>query len=220
MGKSAIEFLGLTKDYPLGFWGNRTRRALDHLTFEVQEQEIFGFLGPNGAGKTTTLKLLMGLIFPTATLGFPKRGESGGVLLKAAAISSGEGIYLFALDVDQPADFARCEMVDQDDHFRASVSEGRQVARILCNVANNDGLAGRNSSAAQPLRRREVSMLRCIRAAPADHADFRKRHIVNADPAIVPGFSNPLRHSPGFIAAAFATGKDLSDLLDHFPAHS
>jgi ABC-2 type transport system ATP-binding protein len=34
----------------------------------VQEGEIFGFLGPNGAGKTTTLKLLMGLVFPTAGL--------------------------------------------------------------------------------------------------------------------------------------------------------
>jgi ABC-2 type transport system ATP-binding protein len=66
MGKPAIEFLKLTKDYPLGFWRNRNRRALDNLTFEVQQGEIFGFLGPNGAGKTTTLKLLMGLIFPTA----------------------------------------------------------------------------------------------------------------------------------------------------------
>jgi len=35
-----------------------------HLT--VEQGEIFGFLGPNGAGKTTTLKLLMGLVFPTA----------------------------------------------------------------------------------------------------------------------------------------------------------
>ncbi len=33
---------------------------------QVEEGEVFGFLGPNGAGKTTTLKLLMGLIFPTA----------------------------------------------------------------------------------------------------------------------------------------------------------
>jgi ABC-2 type transport system ATP-binding protein len=32
----------------------------------VEDGEIFGFLGPNGAGKTTTLKLLMGLVFPTA----------------------------------------------------------------------------------------------------------------------------------------------------------
>ena len=62
----AIEILGLTKDYPHGFWRKRMRRSLDNLTLQVEEGEVFGFLGPNGAGKTTTLKLLMGLIFPTA----------------------------------------------------------------------------------------------------------------------------------------------------------
>ena len=66
MAGRAIEIAGLTKDYPVGFWRKRMRRALDSLTLEVQQGEIFGFLGPNGAGKTTTLKLLMGLIFPTA----------------------------------------------------------------------------------------------------------------------------------------------------------
>ncbi len=40
--------------------------ALDHLTMQVQQGEIFGLLGPNGAGKTTTLKILMGIHFPTA----------------------------------------------------------------------------------------------------------------------------------------------------------
>src|SRR5271170_3050462 len=62
----AIEFESLTKDYAYGFWRKRQRRALDALTFEVREGEVFGFLGPNGAGKTTTLKLLMSLIFPTS----------------------------------------------------------------------------------------------------------------------------------------------------------
>jgi ABC-2 type transport system ATP-binding protein len=66
MPSPAIEFLGLTKDYASGFWRKRLRRSLDNLTFQVEEGEVFGFLGPNGAGKTTTLKLLMGLIFPTA----------------------------------------------------------------------------------------------------------------------------------------------------------
>ncbi len=61
-----IETENLTKDYLIGFWRKRPRRALDSLTLEVRENEIFGFLGPNGAGKTTTLKLLMNLIFPTA----------------------------------------------------------------------------------------------------------------------------------------------------------
>ncbi len=40
--------------------------AVDHVTFSVEAGEIVAFLGPNGAGKTTTLKLLSGLIFPTA----------------------------------------------------------------------------------------------------------------------------------------------------------
>jgi len=66
MGNPAIEIQALTKDYPLGFWGHKTRRSLDNLTLQVEEGEVFGFLGPNGAGKTTTVKLLMGLIFPTA----------------------------------------------------------------------------------------------------------------------------------------------------------
>jgi ABC-2 type transport system ATP-binding protein len=66
MTNPAIEIQGLTKDYPVGFWRKRMRRSLDYLTLRVEEGETFGFLGPNGAGKTTTMKLLMGLIFPTA----------------------------------------------------------------------------------------------------------------------------------------------------------
>jgi ABC-2 type transport system ATP-binding protein len=56
----------LTKDFQVGFWRKRPYRALDRLTLEVRQGEVFGFLGPNGAGKTTTLKLLMQLVFPTA----------------------------------------------------------------------------------------------------------------------------------------------------------
>jgi ABC-2 type transport system ATP-binding protein len=62
----AIEILGLEKTYKVGFWRKRPKRALHPLHLTVEEGEIFGFLGPNGAGKTTTLKLLMGLVFPTA----------------------------------------------------------------------------------------------------------------------------------------------------------
>jgi ABC-2 type transport system ATP-binding protein len=63
---AAIEILGLEKIYSVGFWRKHPRRALQPLHLEVEEGEIFGFLGPNGAGKTTTLKMLMGLVFPTA----------------------------------------------------------------------------------------------------------------------------------------------------------
>ena len=62
----AIETEALSKDYYVGFWRPRPYRALDGLSIQVEQGEVFGFLGPNGAGKSTTLKLLMGLIFPTS----------------------------------------------------------------------------------------------------------------------------------------------------------
>ena len=40
--------------------------AVNAISFTVEPGEIFGFLGPNGAGKTTTIKMLTGLIRPTA----------------------------------------------------------------------------------------------------------------------------------------------------------
>jgi ABC-2 type transport system ATP-binding protein len=40
--------------------------AVDHLSFEVDQGTVVGFLGPNGAGKTTTLRMLLGLVTPTA----------------------------------------------------------------------------------------------------------------------------------------------------------
>jgi ABC-2 type transport system ATP-binding protein len=64
----------LAKTFRLGFFRKRVQ-AVKSVTFDVRRGEIFGFLGPNGAGKTTTLKMLMGLIFPSAgraeVLGLP-----------------------------------------------------------------------------------------------------------------------------------------------------
>jgi ABC-2 type transport system ATP-binding protein len=60
-----LRIKGLTKEYQVGF-GRRSVMALDHLDLEIEEGEVFGFLGHNGSGKTTTIKLLMGLVYPTA----------------------------------------------------------------------------------------------------------------------------------------------------------
>ena len=70
---AAIETSGLTKTYgrpmpihPPGRPQATVVRALQDLTIEVGQGEIFGFLGPNGAGKSTTIRLLLGFLHPTA----------------------------------------------------------------------------------------------------------------------------------------------------------
>src|SRR5262245_44315102 len=49
-------------------FGRRTRlvEAVREISFEIRPGEVVGFLGPNGAGKTTTLKMLSGLLHPSA----------------------------------------------------------------------------------------------------------------------------------------------------------
>jgi ABC-2 type transport system ATP-binding protein len=42
------------------------REAVKEISFAIEAGEIVGFLGPNGAGKTTTLKMLSGILYPTA----------------------------------------------------------------------------------------------------------------------------------------------------------
>jgi ABC-2 type transport system ATP-binding protein len=65
MSDIVVEADKLQKTFALGFLRKRVR-AVHEVSFQVHRNEIFGFLGPNGAGKTTTIKMMMGLIFPTA----------------------------------------------------------------------------------------------------------------------------------------------------------
>ncbi len=60
----AVSIENITKDFSLKFRGLKLR-AVDGLSLEIPEGEIFGLLGPNGSGKSTTLKMLLGLIKPT-----------------------------------------------------------------------------------------------------------------------------------------------------------
>lgn len=72
---AAIETRKLTKTYRSRLVGRVN--VVDNLDLVVEEGEIFGFLGPNGAGKTTTIKMLLGIIYPTAGEGYVLGKEIG-----------------------------------------------------------------------------------------------------------------------------------------------
>ncbi len=58
-----IDVQALTKDFPTG---TGMLRAVDGVSFRVRPGEVYALLGPNGAGKTTTLRMILGLLPPTA----------------------------------------------------------------------------------------------------------------------------------------------------------
>jgi ABC-2 type transport system ATP-binding protein len=71
--------------------------AVDGISFEVRTGEIFGFLGPNGSGKTTTIRMLLGLMKPSAgsaqVLGMQVDGEAGKVLARIGYMSQRFSLY-------------------------------------------------------------------------------------------------------------------------------
>ena len=73
-------------------------RAVDNLTFRVPSGMIFGFLGPNGAGKTTTIRLLLGVMAPTAgsarVLGYDVMTQADRAWERIGVLLERDGLYL------------------------------------------------------------------------------------------------------------------------------
>jgi ABC-2 type transport system ATP-binding protein len=64
VGKPVVACQNLTKVFR-DFWMRSRAKAVDGLTFDIHQREIFGLLGPNGSGKSTTIKIVLGLLRPT-----------------------------------------------------------------------------------------------------------------------------------------------------------
>jgi ABC-2 type transport system ATP-binding protein len=90
MTKTAIRLENLTRDFGQA-------RALNDLSLEVPSGIVYGFLGPNGAGKTTTLRLMLGLLEPTAgraeVLGFDTRTQADEIRTHTGALLEHTGVY-------------------------------------------------------------------------------------------------------------------------------
>ncbi len=92
---------GLTKHYRsrsvFRGTGAVTVRALDGVSLDVRQGEIFGFLGPNGAGKSTLIRLLLGFIHPTAgnaeVLGLDTGRDSVAIRGRVGYLPGGIALY-------------------------------------------------------------------------------------------------------------------------------
>jgi ABC-2 type transport system ATP-binding protein len=105
MENTVIETTGLTKRFGNGVL------AVDSVDMSVRRGEVYGFLGPNGAGKTTTLRMLLGLIRPSAgsaQVAGHRPGEPEG-LARIGSLVEGPGFYPYLSGMDNlrvVADFA------------------------------------------------------------------------------------------------------------------
>jgi ABC-2 type transport system ATP-binding protein len=114
----AIRTAGLSRDFG-------SVRAVEDLTIDVPAGTIYGFLGPNGAGKTTTIRLLLGLLEPSAgqarVLGHDVRTESEAIREQAGVLLESDGLYtrLTALqNLDYFGRIARLADRDREERIR------------------------------------------------------------------------------------------------------
>ena len=94
-------------------------RAVEDVSLEIQEGELFGLLGPNGAGKTTTVKMLTTLLIPTggsaSVKGFDIVAQADEVRKRIGFIFGGErGLYWRLSGIDNLRYFASLYNVDYD----------------------------------------------------------------------------------------------------------
>jgi ABC-2 type transport system ATP-binding protein len=160
--KKVIEVRDLVRDYKVKHKGKKeVNRAVNNISFDVYEGEVFGLLGPNGAGKTTTIKVLTTMLSPTSgqinILGKDIQKDANTIRSQINFMFGGErGVYgrLTALEyltyfaclykVPRHAQKARLEdllqlveLEDKKDHKIHTFSKGMvqriQIARSLIN---------------------------------------------------------------------------------------
>ena len=120
MTTSAARTRGLRKTY-----GSTV--AVDQLDLDVPEGAVLGMLGPNGSGKTTTIRLLLGLVRPTAgeveLLGKRMPDQANRVLPEVGALVEGPGFYPFLSGRDNLRRFAVAEPLMATSSIRGAVDE-------------------------------------------------------------------------------------------------
>jgi ABC-2 type transport system ATP-binding protein len=152
--EAVIQFQGLAKVFRLGFWRRRVE-ALRGIDLTVRRNEILGFLGPNGAGKTTTIKILLGIIYPSAGQGTILGSPLGDVRVKSRLGFLPEQPYFYEY-------LSGMELLDLYGRFHGlGRRERRRKSEQLL------ALVGLEEAADRPVRKYSKGMLQRIGMAQA-----------------------------------------------------
>lgn len=121
----AVHTTGLTKNFG-------AQRVVDAIDLEVPTGAVYGFLGPNGSGKTTTIRMLLGLIRPTAgtatVLGQPVGHGDARILGRVGALVEGPGFHPYLSGRDNLI------RIDAADLNADPATSGTRVAEALDRV--------------------------------------------------------------------------------------
>ncbi|MDP9093047.1 MAG: ATP-binding cassette domain-containing protein [Actinomycetota bacterium] len=121
-GTAAIASTGLSKRFG-------KQLVVDTVNLHVPTGSVYGFLGPNGSGKTTTIRLLLGLVFPTAgshsLLGRDFAVARGDLLPRVGALVEGPAFHPY---LSGTANLAR---LDAADRFASARTAKRRIAEAL-----------------------------------------------------------------------------------------
>ncbi|AQP45217.1 ABC transporter ATP-binding protein [Tessaracoccus flavus] len=198
MSAPAIETSGLTKRFRSG------QVAVDGVDLAVPHGAVYGFLGPNGSGKTTTIRMLLGLVSPTAgsarLLGQPMPGDALEVLPRVGALVEGPAFHPY---LSGRANLAR---LDACDSTASRSSSPRRIGEALERV-------GLTAAARKPYRQYSLGMKQRLGLAAAL---LRPRDLLVLDEptnGLDPQGTREVRHLIRELAAEGATVLVSSHLL-------
>ena len=124
----AVRTAGLTKRFG-------TQLAVDGIDLLVPRGAVYGFLGPNGSGKTTTIRMLLGLVNPTAgeieVLGEPVPARSGEVLSRVGALVEGPAFHPYLSGRDNLARLDAADLTTEGRTSRARIEAALERVGLL-----------------------------------------------------------------------------------------
>lgn len=143
-----LEIRNISKTY-----GKAGKKAVDNLSLELQNGEVFGLLGPNGAGKTTTLKMITGILAP----------DEGDVIIEGHSIRNDDlaAKKQFAFVPDDPNTFLRLKGIEYlrfiGDIYEVPKEEREErITHLAGEFELTDSLGDRISSYSHGMRQKII----------------------------------------------------------------